>query len=328
MGTILRKRPKVTRPPAPRRYAAPTMHVKAETKRLTGPLPGGSATSTTVTVEPLLTGRVDSPAAFFESKGTGRLAELRMLGIGVPRSRWWSVPVPVYLIDHPTAGAVLVDTGLHPSVVAKPSANLGRSVAWFARPSVEPGQDLSSQLRAKGIDPRKIETVVMTHMHFDHTSGIAEFPNATFVLSAEEWHAATTDSRPFLRGYRPAHFDYLFDYRTIDFDARGISSYASFGRNFDLFGDGSIRLVYTPGHSAGHCSVIAHLRDRDMVIAGDAIYTAAQLEGAPPPPRPLDMHRWQRSLGELQQFHRTYPDAVIVPGHDPRTWDELQPSYS
>jgi len=304
------------------------MRLKAEAKRLTGPLPGGSAAGTTVAVEPLTSGWMEVPPDYLEAKGSGRMAELRMLGLNTRRSRWWTIPAPAFLVTHPTAGAILVDTGLHPSVVAKPAANLGRAITSFSRPSVAPGEDLSSQLRERGIDPRKIETVVMTHMHFDHSSGISEFPNASFVLSTEEWHAATTDPRPFLRGYRPSHYDYLFDYRTIDFNGREISSYASFGRSFDLFGDGSIRLVYTPGHSAGHCSVIAHLRDRDLVIAGDAIYTRAQLEGGPPPPRPLDMHRWKRSLKELQQFHRTYPDVVIIPGHDPIAWGELQPRYS
>ena len=202
-----------------------------------------------------------------------------MLGIGTPKSKRWLVPIPAYLITHPTAGPILVDTAFHASVAAKPAANLGRIAARFARPRIEPGRDIPAQLRERGIDEDEIATVVMTHLHFDHASGIAEYPSATFVLSKAEWEAATTDPRPFLRGYRPAHYDYLFDYRTIDFDGPGIASYASFGRSFDLLGDGSIRIAYTPGHSAGHCSVIAHLRDRDLVIAGDAIYTQAQLEG-------------------------------------------------
>ena len=151
--------------------------------------------------------------------------------------------------------------------------------------------------------------------------------SATFVVSDVEWEAATTDSRPALRGYRPSHFDYLFDYRTVDFDGPLIGSYASFGRTFDLFGDGSIRLAFTPGHSAGHCSVICRLRERDLVIAGDAIYTYDQLEGGLPPPRPLDVHLWQRSLRELKQFNRTYPEAVIIPGHDPEDWQQLEARY-
>jgi len=300
--------------------------LKAQAKPLEQPLPGGGSPGVAVTVEPLLGGSILAPQGFFESKG-GRLANLRMLGIGTPKSKWWLVPIPAYLITHPTVGPILVDTAFHGSVAAKPSANLGRIAARFAKPRIEPGRDLPAQLRERGIDALDLQTVILTHLHFDHSSGIAEYPKAKFILSKAEWDAATTDPRPFLRGYRPSHYDYLFDYNTVDFDGPGISSYASFGRTFDLFGDGSIRLAYTPGHSAGHCSVIAHLRDRDLVIAGDAIYTSAQLEGGDPPPRPLDIHLWRRSVRELQQFARTYPDAEILPGHDPERWKTVSKRY-
>ena len=300
--------------------------VKATAKPLTGPLPKGSEKGATVIVEPLLGGEVQSPRGFFENPG-GRLRIPRMLGIGVPRSKWVWAPLPAYLITHPTAGPVLIDTAFHGSVSAKPAANLGRIMSRASRARVEPGRDIPAQLRERGIDALELETVVLTHLHFDHSSGISEYPGATFVLAKREWETATTCDRPLLEGYNTSHFDYLFDYRTVDFDAAGISSYASFGRTFDLFGDGSIRLAFTPGHSAGHCSVIARLRDRDFVIAGDAIYTHAQLEGADPPPRPVDMHNWKRSLRELQQFGRTYPHAVIAPGHDVDHWPTLEKRY-
>ena len=99
------------------------------------------------------------------------------------------------------------------------------------------------------------------------------------------------------------------------------------GRSFDLLGDGSIRLAFTPGHTAGHCSVIVRLGDRDLVIAGDAIYTQSQLEGGPEPPNYADLHLWRRSLRELQQFARTYPRAEIIPGHDPERWKTVAKSY-
>jgi glyoxylase-like metal-dependent hydrolase (beta-lactamase superfamily II) len=130
-----------------------------------------------------------------------------------------------------------------------------------------------------------------------------------------------------MRGYRPAHYDYAFDYRTVSYDGEAITSYATFGRTFDLFGDGSVRLAATPGHTAGHQAVICHLRDRDLVIAGDAIYTIGQLTDAPEPPRPVDRHNWRRSKRELQHFAQTYPQAVILPGHDPENWKTLQPRY-
>jgi N-acyl homoserine lactone hydrolase len=139
---------------------------------------------------------------------------------------------------------------------------------------------------------------------------------------------ATTASSPSSQGYRPAHYDFVFDYRTVDFARGNVSSYASFARTFDLFGDGSIRLAYTPGHSAGHMSVVAHLGQRDFVIGGDAVYTYRQLEGgAPPPPRPFDRHNWRRSLQELKLFHSTFPHAIITPGHDPSFYEQLEERY-
>jgi N-acyl homoserine lactone hydrolase len=303
----------------------PRMKVHAEPKPLSGPLPGGKA-GATVVVEPMRVGEAQVPPGMLEDGG-GRLTNLRMLGIGTPRSRWWWVPCPAFLIRHPGAGPVLVDTGLHPSVAAKPAANLGRTVAGFARPRLDPEESLPAQLRARGIDPREVGLVVMTHLHVDHASGMAEFPRATFIVSEAEWDAATTDPRPLLRGYRPAHYDYVFDYRTLSYDRGGITSYSSFGRTFDLFGDGSVRLAFTPGHTAGHQCVICRLRERDLVIAGDAIYTHRQLEEAVPQPRPVDPHTFRRSLQELQLFHRQYPQAVIIPGHDPELWPTLARRY-
>ena len=153
---------------------------------------------------------------------------------------------------------MLVDTGLHPSVSTKPRENLGRLVANATRPRMEAGGDIPSRLRARGLDPKGIPIVVMTHMHFDHTSAISEFPGADLRrLRAGVGSRRRTDRRPFLRGYRPAHFDYTFDYRTLDYGGESVSSYAGFGRTFDLFGDGSVRLAFTPGHTEGHQSVIA-----------------------------------------------------------------------
>jgi glyoxylase-like metal-dependent hydrolase (beta-lactamase superfamily II) len=301
------------------------MKIHAEPKPLTGPLRGGSQ-GATVAVEPLKSADLQTPAALLERPG-GHFETLKVLGIGTPRSKWRWVPVPAFLITHPTAGPVLVDTGLHPSIVAKPRENLGRLMANASRPRMEPGEDVPARLRARGLDAKRIPVVVMTHMHFDHTSAISEFPGATFVVAEQEWVAATTDRRPMLQGYNRAHFDFTFDYRTLDYGGEGVSSYGSFGRTYDLLGDGSIRLAFTPGHSAGHQCVIARLRDRDLVIAGDSVYNLRQLDGAPEPPRPADRHNWRRSMRELHLFRTQYPQALIIPSHDAELWPTLEARY-
>jgi len=302
------------------------MKVHVEAKPLHEPLAGGTP-GASVSVEPLVAGTVTWPQTMMERPGgpfeTAKL--LRALITGRPAM---TVPCPAFLIRHPSAGPILVDTGLHPSIATDPQGNFGRIGARVGNPSLEPGADVHAQLRARNLDPGEIPVVVMTHMHIDHSSAISEFPNATFVLSEVEWEAATVGPKPLLNGYRRPHFDYAFDYRTVDFDRAGIDSYSSFGRCFDLFGDGSIRLAYTPGHSAGHVSVIAHLSERDFVIGGDATYTEAQLEGdAPLAPRPFDAHNYRRSLQELKLFRREFPDAIVTPGHDPSFYAKLDARY-
>jgi N-acyl homoserine lactone hydrolase len=302
------------------------MKVTVEAQPLHEPLAGGTP-GATVTVEPMVAGHCDFPVPMMESPG-GRLAKLKVLRALLTGKPPRTIPIPAFLIRHPSAGAILVDTGLHPSIASDGKQNFGGTANRLGKPALENGEDVPAQLRGRGLDPGEIPVVVMTHLHIDHTSAISEFPKSTFVVSEAEWEAAAHGSRPSLNGYRRPHFDYAFDYRTVDFDRAGNDSYASFGRSFDLFGDGSVRLAFTPGHTAGHISVIAHLKQRDFVIGGDAMYTLPQLEGeAPMPPRPFDAHNFRRSLQELRLFHRQFPDAVITPGHDPDFYAGLDARY-
>ncbi len=301
------------------------MSVHAEPHPLHEPLAGGTP-GTSVAVEPLVAGHVKWPRTMMVTPG-GRLVTLKLARALLTGKGAVTIPVPAFLIRHPSAGEILVDTGLHPSVATDPKENFG-SLARFGDLTLEPGEDVPSQLRERGLDPGKVPVVVMTHLHLDHTSAISEFPNSTFVVSETEWRFAASGPKPLLNGYRRAHFDYAFDYRTVDFDRANVNSYAGFGRTFDLFGDGSVRLAYTPGHSAGHMSVIAHLGERDFVIGGDCFYVEAQLDGSEPgQPRPQDAHNLRRSLQELRLFHRQFPDAVITPGHDPDFYARAEQRY-
>jgi glyoxylase-like metal-dependent hydrolase (beta-lactamase superfamily II) len=302
------------------------MKVQVEPRPLHEPIAGGTP-GATVTVEPIAAGRVHWPRALMEWPG-GHFKQLRLLNALLTGRDAVTLPCPVFLVRHPSVGAILIDTGLHPSIATDGRENFGSLGTRFGKPSLEPGEDAPAQLRKRGLDAGEMPIVIMTHLHSDHTSAISEFPQATFVISETEWDAAAHGPQPLLNGYRRPHFDYAFDYRTVDFDRGGIDSYASFGRTFDLFGDGSLRLAYTPGHSAGHMSVIAHLRERDFVIGGDATYTAAQLAGTgSPPPRPFDAHNFRRSLQELRLFSREYPDAIVTPGHDPEFYAGLEARY-
>lgn len=302
------------------------MSVHAEPQPLHEPLAGGSR-GATVAVEPLVAGHFEWPKAMMVSPG-GRVLTAKLTRALMTGKEAITIPCPAFLIRHPSAGAILVDTGLHPSIATGAKENFGSLGARFGKPSLQPGEDVPSQLRERGLEPGEIPIVVMTHLHMDHSSGISEFPNSTFVVSESEWRFAAGGPNPAMNGYRRAHFDYAFEYRGVSFDRDNIDSYASFGRTFDLFGDGSIHLAYTPGHSPGHMSVICRLAKNDFVIGGDAVYMSAQLDGSEPgPPRPHDAHNLRRSLQELRLFHRQFPDAVITPGHDPDFYARIEQRY-
>ena len=299
------------------------MGTAAEPRPATLPLPGGRR-GATVRLLPLLCATMAGPPAFFE-RVEGRAARLKATGVRVPREEWVTVPVGAFLVEHPGAGALLVDTGLHPAVAVDPGQARGLSGVSFKDVEVDPAGSVPAQLRAMGIEPATVRTVVMTHLHDDHAGAIADFPAATFVVSAREWAAASKGRQG--DGYVRRHFDHAFDYRTLDFESEATDSFATFGRSIDLFGDGSVRLVFTPGHTLGHCSVILRLGSREALLTGDAAYTRRALEGGPLPYKMEDEHLFRRSLREIQLYMEATPGALVIPGHDMDAWRALEPVY-
>ncbi len=88
-----------------------------------------------------------------------------------------------------------------------------------------------------------------------------------------------------------------------------------------------MRLVFTPGHTAGHLSVVLRLRDRQVLLTGDAAYTRRTLEDSRLPYRMEDEHRFRRSLKEIQLYARENPGALVICGHDFEQWRELAEVY-
>jgi N-acyl homoserine lactone hydrolase len=300
------------------------MATAAEPRQAELPLPGGER-GATVKLHPLLIARLTAPAAHFH-RDDGRRGRLGTALDALSPQERVEIPIVAFLVQHPGVGAMLIDTGFHAGVAAKPSEAFGRAGGLiFKDLKMEAEQAIPGQLRERGMDPKDIGVVLMTHLHSDHASGIAQFPDATFVVSDREWDAASEGGMT--SGYFPRQFDHAFDWRLLDFEGQGTDSFASFGTSFDLFGDGSVRLVFTPGHTLGHLSVILRLKDREALIAGDAIYTMRALRESALPLRMEDEHLFRRSLKEIQLYARETPDAVIIPGHDMERWRELDAVY-
>jgi N-acyl homoserine lactone hydrolase len=264
------------------------------------PLPGGRE-GAGVRVHPLRTANMLAPPAFFQRPG-GRGGLLRGLGIHVPRSRWITLPIPSFLVEHPEAGPFLVDTGLHASVAANPAENLGRGAKALYSIDMAPTDAAPAQVRARGVDPGAIALVVMTHLHYDHASGATQFPHATFLVERREWDAANRGG--LLQGYHRPHLDPALRWRAIDA-----------GEEADLFGDGSVRLIHTPGHTPGHLSLLLRLAGGEhLLLTADAAYAQRTLDERLLPLFVDDEDAYLASLDRLIALSRE-ADHVVC-GHD------------
>ncbi len=270
------------------------------------------------------------PIGWFH-RAAGPTATLKALGIGVPAEQRVIVPIVAFLVEHPTAGAILIDTGFHGSAAGggpERNRNLGPIGRLLARDlRMRPEQAVAAQLRTRGIDPADVGLIVMTHLHFDHASALADFPGATVLVAEPEWRSARGRGAA-LRGYSSAQLDPRARYRTLDFTAAPARERGAFAQTLDVLGDGSITLAFTPGHSRGHLSVILRLSSREALIAGDAIYTMATLRDGERPWRSEDAGAFERSLSAIQAYDRENPDALIVPGHDMEHWLSLDERYA
>jgi glyoxylase-like metal-dependent hydrolase (beta-lactamase superfamily II) len=241
-----------------------------------------------------------------------------------PRSRWLTMPIPAFLVEHPERGPVLIDTAFAPVVATDRKQSFGRLGSLIFSPSMEPEQAVSAQLRARGIEPEDVRTVVMTHLHFDHASGIEQFPGAEFVVERREWEAASRGG--VTDGYLPRMLEPARHVRQVDLDSAPAAE--GFRHVLDLFGDGSLRLAFTPGHTHGHCSVLLQTAGGPLLLAGDAAYARRTIEERWVPATLTGRERdYRDSLEQIAGWVEAHPEAPVICGHDPWNRADLERDY-
>lgn len=210
-----------------------------------------------------------------------------------------TLPIPSWLIEHPD-GLVLFDTGLH-AELQHSSERLGRSAAVF-RPDFHQGEELAARLDAAGIRPSDITAMVFSHLHFDHCGGTVEIPDARMVVQEAEW-AAANDERLIAKGiYHPDDFRCGHDVQTV-------------AGPHDLFGDGAVACVPTPGHTKGHQSLRVELASGPVVLTGDCVYFESLLDDLRTPRFGADLARQRDSMRELIRL-RDAEGCRLLFGHD------------
>ena len=191
---------------------------------------------------------------------------LKASGMTTPKEEWIWLPVSVYLIEHPK-GLILVDTGWHrdmsPEGVYDKKAqikSLGSRVLYNVNQGQIPlGEAVDEQLATMGIKPGDLDYVLLTHLDCDHANGLRAVKDAKHILvAAEELECARKNG--FIR-YKKKWWEGV-DMQTIEWNG----TEGPVGKSFDLFGDGSIKMINIPGHCDGLCAVKITREDGKYVL--------------------------------------------------------------
>ena len=176
--------------------------------------------------------------------------------ISAPDQSRWSpginVGVPIQLSDncyliHHAQGWFLWDTGLPDAVAASPDGVKSANGFVMKRPKT-----LAAQLEQLGVKPADIKGMAVSHTHPDHIGNVEEFPRVMLYVQKAEYEWPGADGKP---RFNPDH------------------PVTKLEGDHDVFGDGSVVLISTPGHTPGHQSLLVRLPQTGaVVLSGDAVH--------------------------------------------------------
>ena len=246
-------------------------------------------------------------------------------------SRSWTAPLPinVYVIAH-ERGLVLFDTGQDRASVTDPHyfprGPLGAIYSRLARFEIAEDDTLTRQLAAAGLDISDVTTVLLSHLHQDHIGGLGELRSAVILISAEEYADASRPA-PETRGLLRRHINLPgLSWKPFTFAPLDRADLAPFTLGYDVFDDGSLVALPTPGHTPGSSSLLVRRPGYPpLLLVGDLTYDVERMELGHVPGSG-DQAEMRRSSELVAGLRQGMPDLVVLAAHDPSAAGRLRAS--
>lgn len=213
-------------------------------------------------------------------------------------------PITVFLLEG-NGHRILVDTGMSDTDIAN---RLHIKGSW--QPD---GYAIQDQIEKLGMDPNDIDSIILTHMHWDHYYNIDKFPKASIFVQKAEWDFSHAPTPTYYRIYEHPKWNLRPQYQGIEKQFELVE-----GENQIFPG---IRVYPSPGHSIGHQTVAVDTKEGTYHLCGDLIFLYENLRPhedivyeLTPPARYQNLSAWWDSVLELKR--RAGNEKFILPCHD------------
>ena len=179
-------------------------------------------------------------------------------------------------------------------------------------PNVAPKISVVDQLAKLGVKPEQIQYVGISHYHGDHTGQVASFPQATLLIGQGDWNAITAP-KPAAGVNAPPFAHWI----------SGGGKVEPLPADKDVFGDGSVIILNTPGHTPGHHSLLVKLREKgNFLITGDLVHFHENYNSNGVPWFNVSRADTLASIDRFKKLAQTFRATVIIQ-HDARDIGKL-----
>jgi glyoxylase-like metal-dependent hydrolase (beta-lactamase superfamily II) len=192
-------------------------------------------------------------------------------------------------------------------------AGLSRRALGNAHPTYKLDRTITDQLKDIGVRPEQIAFVGISHYHGDHTGQAAQFPQARLLIGAPDYAALTAASPP--SGSAPTHIQPWID---------GKAPVEALREDRDVFGDGRVTILMTPGHTPGHSVLLVKLATGPVILAGDLWFSHADALRGTMPDFNTSRAETIASRERIARLAETL-DAVVIVQHEPADVAKLPP---
>jgi len=245
------------------------------------------------------------------------------------------VPVLIALLEHPLHGKILFDTGCSERFYEATAKWPAKLTAMLLPTIVKKEESALAQLAAMGIAADEVKYIIVSHFHVDHICGLKDFPNARFVcssaaldnaLASKGWSMLKKGVLPDLLPNDLAERSWIFD-KDSSIQQQKLDV---FENCFDLFGDGTIRLVALPGHHIGqYGAIVKDEQEASLFLCADACWLSDSYRENRLPPALTkllisDWKAYKNTIGQLHSFYKKNPEIKIIPTHCRKTHEALR----